>query len=115
VKVFCEIAAKTIIPALRALLALTLIEKYNMTQIEAARRLGISQPAISYYVHSKRGKTAISMLKDNEEVMKLIEKAAKDIYEGKNMNAALYLCTICRIIQRNDELMRDIRNERGSI
>ena len=68
-KTFCEIAAKIIIPTLRALLALTLIDKYNMTQVEVAKKLGTSQPAISYYMHSKRGKLALSILKSNKEIV----------------------------------------------
>ncbi len=105
-KAFCEMASKVIIPAVRALIALMLIEKFSMTQVEIARRLGITQPAISYYMHSRRGKLAISILKNDPEVMKLIEKAADMIYEEKVDDEIL--CDICRTIRRNKKLINDI-------
>jgi len=57
------------LPSLRALIALTLIEKFKLTQVEAARKLGILQPAISYYMHSKRGQKALATLRGNKEIM----------------------------------------------
>jgi len=32
-----------------------LVDKYGMTQLQAARLLGITQPAVSKYMHNKRG------------------------------------------------------------
>ncbi|MGB9622829.1 MAG: helix-turn-helix domain-containing protein, partial [Candidatus Bathyarchaeia archaeon] len=52
----CEIAVKCLLPPVRAMIAKTLTSKYNLRQTEAAKRLGISQPAISLYEKKIRGK-----------------------------------------------------------
>lgn len=53
----CEIAAKSVAPAIKALLATELVEKHNLKQEEAARLLGISQSAVSKYTRKVRGYT----------------------------------------------------------
>jgi predicted transcriptional regulator len=50
-----EIASKSVIPAIRAMVVRRLIKEHGMTQQQAARLLGITQPAVSKYVHKKRG------------------------------------------------------------
>jgi uncharacterized protein len=53
----CEVAVKTVCPAIRAFMAQNLIEKHDMNQIEAARVLGVTQSAISKYNNKVRGTT----------------------------------------------------------
>ncbi|MGA3404910.1 MAG: helix-turn-helix domain-containing protein [Candidatus Bathyarchaeia archaeon] len=50
-----ELASKSVIPAIRALIVKRLVEEYDMTQQEAAKLLGVTQPAVSKYLHHKRG------------------------------------------------------------
>jgi len=50
-----ELASKSVIPAIRALIVKRLVEEHGMTQQEAARLLGVTQPAVSKYLHEKRG------------------------------------------------------------
>jgi predicted transcriptional regulator len=50
-----ELASKSVIPAIRALVVKRLVEDHGMTQQEAARLLGVTQPAVSKYLHEKRG------------------------------------------------------------
>ena len=50
-----ELASKSVIPAIRALVVKRLVEKHGMTQQEAAKLLGVTQPAVSKYLHQKRG------------------------------------------------------------
>jgi hypothetical protein len=50
-----ELASKSVIPAIRALVVKRLIEDHGMTQQEAAKLLGVTQPAVSKYLHAKRG------------------------------------------------------------
>ncbi|MGQ9544057.1 MAG: helix-turn-helix domain-containing protein [Candidatus Bathyarchaeia archaeon] len=44
------------------MIAKTLITKHNLTQVEAAKLLGISQPAISLYERKIRGKAFLEKL-----------------------------------------------------
>ena len=50
-----ELASKSVIPAIRALVVRRLVEEHGMTQQEAAKLLGVTQPAVSKYLHQKRG------------------------------------------------------------
>jgi len=50
-----ELASKSVIPAIRALIVKRLVEEHGMTQQEAAKHLGVTQPAVSKYLHHKRG------------------------------------------------------------
>jgi len=50
-----ELASKSVIPAIRALAVKRLVEEHGMTQQEAAKLLGVTQPAVSKYLHEKRG------------------------------------------------------------
>jgi hypothetical protein len=53
----CEVAVKTVSPALRALLAQTLLDKHELKEVEVAHVLGISQSAVSKYSKKVRGTT----------------------------------------------------------
>jgi len=92
----CEIAVKCLLPPVRARVAKTLTTKYNLTQIDAAKLLGISQPAISLYDRKIRGK-AISLEKDTE-ITELIENLAcalvKDNLAHKDFIRRF--CEICK-------------------
>jgi len=111
-KTFCEIASKDIIPSIRALIALVLINKYNMTQVDVAKKLGVTQPAISYYFHSKRGRKAIEFLRGNKKIMALIENAAEKVYNSVESSEAV-LCDICIKIRKDPELLKAIASYLG--
>jgi len=68
-----ELASKSVIPAIRALVVKRLVEEHGMTQQEAAKLLGVTQPAVSKYLHQKRG-AAIRLTGIKE-----IERATGDI------------------------------------
>ncbi len=50
-----EIESKTLIPALRAILAKDLAKKYHIREDEISRMLGVTQAAISNYIRGTRG------------------------------------------------------------
>jgi predicted transcriptional regulator len=50
-----ELASKSVIPAIRAMVVKRLVEEHGMTQQQAATLLGVTQPAVSKYLHQKRG------------------------------------------------------------
>jgi predicted transcriptional regulator len=53
----CEVAVKTVSPAIRALLAQTLTMKHQMKEKQVADILGITQSAVSKYNNKIRGTT----------------------------------------------------------
>jgi predicted transcriptional regulator len=50
----CEVGVKVVLPAIRALMARTIVEKHGMKERQAAEILGLSQSAISRYTSKQR-------------------------------------------------------------
>jgi len=68
----CELAVRDILPAIRALIV---IELYNrgLKQKEIAKLLGLTQPAVSYYLNRRRAKR-IKLLEASKEVMREVKE-----------------------------------------
>jgi predicted transcriptional regulator len=75
-----EVEAKTIIPALRSLIAKKLINTYHLPQQKVAEMLGITQAAVSNYIREVRG-IGVS-LEDSAEARKLVDGIVRSILEG---------------------------------
>jgi predicted transcriptional regulator len=75
-----EVAVKSVIPAIRGLLAKKLVKEYAFTQKGAASLLGVSQSAISRYDSDERG-VAID-LSAYLDVASMIEGLSRKIAEG---------------------------------
>lgn len=79
-----EIEAKSLIPAVRAILARKLIKEYSLKEEDVAKVLGITQAAVSNYVRGTRGDIElISKLESVREVMRMIDDIAKDLSTNK--------------------------------
>ncbi len=90
-----EIATRKIVPIVRSALVAELKTKYNKTEQEIARILGITQAAISKRIN----KTIEAPLKNEELVIdkKIIEDYTKKIVEGTE-TAQRCICSICNSI-----------------
>lgn len=99
-KLPCEIAVKSVVPAIRALLAKELTETYGMKQQEAANLLGITQTAISKYTHHVRG--SILPIEKEKEVKILVVKTAASLANGNldRTTLALQICSTCKFIRK---------------
>lgn len=104
----CETVVKDILPAFRALVARNLIENYSFTQMEVAKKLGTTQPAISYYLSSKRGRRKLADLEANPFIKDAVNKIAQDIVENKVdlINLTNVICYICKAIKDKSEFNR---------
>jgi uncharacterized protein len=79
-----EIEAKSLIPAVRAILAKKLIREYSLKEEDVAKDLGITQAAVSNYVRGTRGDIdLISKLESVREVMRMIDDIANDLSTNK--------------------------------
>jgi predicted transcriptional regulator len=79
-----EIEAKSLIPAVRAILAKKLIKEYSLKEEDVAKVLGITQAAVSNYVRGTRGDMElISKLESVREVMRMIDDIAEDLSTNK--------------------------------
>lgn len=92
----CEIAVKSLLPPTRAAIAKELMTKHGFKQVEAAKLLGVSQPAISLYHRKIRGKALD--LENDREIKKLIESFADSLAEKHltQKEFILKFCEICR-------------------
>ncbi|MEM2848961.1 MAG: transcriptional regulator [Candidatus Bathyarchaeia archaeon] len=98
----CESSVKFILPAIRSLIAKKLIEKYNFTQISAAKALGTTQAAISHYMRSKRGWRLAERLMNIEGIREFVEKSAEKIAKSETHNINIIdICQLCKIAQKH--------------
>lgn len=96
-----ELASKSVIPAIRALIVKRLVEEHDMTQQEAAKLLGVTQPAVSKYLHQKRG-AAIRLGGIKEIEQATIEIA--DMVSTRKAEPAAVMSKIeaaCEYVRRN--------------
>lgn len=95
-----EIASKSVIPAIRGMIARGLIER-NLTQAEIANTLGITQPAVSKYLWEKRGR-AID-LDQRGDVKQMILSVIDGIVTGKlsHVQVANMIMEICDHVMRS--------------
>jgi predicted transcriptional regulator len=99
----CESVARRILPLYRSLVAKELLAKYNYTQVEAAKKLGTTQAAISQYLNSKRGYKGVS---DYGEIAQLVQDAAAKV--AKRMAESVMsaeefgesFCELCAIVRQ---------------
>jgi len=95
----CEIAIKCVLPVVRAMLAKELMAKHELKQMEVAKLLGISQPAVSLYYRKMRGR-AID-IENESDVKIMIENLAESLTKG-NLSHKEFIpifCGICRTIR----------------
>ncbi len=99
-KTHCERVSQNILPAVRALLAMELIEKHKMTQGKVALKLGVSQAAVSQYTRAIRGGKTRALL-NNHDTKKFIKILAGRISSGEidHSNGAEEMCGICRLVR----------------
>jgi predicted transcriptional regulator len=95
----CEIAVKSVIPAVKALMAKELLEN-GLKQDEVAAVLGISQSAVSKYTRKVRG--SVIKVDDVKEIQPLIEKMI-DMLREKDYQRRQFLevfCQTCVVIRK---------------
>jgi len=93
-----EIETKTLIPALRAILAKKLMEKYSMQEEDISKMLGVTQAAISNYIRGTRGDPELIIkLLSIKEVSGMIDEIASNLstnmaYTPASLSKFIGLC-----------------------
>ena len=95
----CEVAVKIALPSVRAMVANELMDKHSLNQAEAAKLLGISQPAVSLYQQKLRGNSI--NLDGDPEITALVTKHAEFLVNGNPsyMDMLSSFCEICKTIR----------------
>jgi hypothetical protein len=98
---FCEVMAKKYAPAIRSLVANKLYREFNRSEVEIAKMMGLTQPAVSHYIHLRRGSKMITKLLSEPEVKNAIYLLAKAINEGMEEDVIIdRYCEICKVIRK---------------
>ena len=93
-----EIESKTLIPALRAILAKTLAEKHKIREDEISKMLGVTQAAVSNYIRGTRGDPElIKKLLTENQVSEMIYEISDDLssdraYSPSSLSKFIGLC-----------------------
>ncbi len=97
----CEVAVKSVIPAIRSAIARELTHSYGLKQEEVAQLLGVTQTAVSKYTRHYRG--AIFEVTDVEGVQPILKETVFSLAndEMDKYELAEKLCTICGIIRQS--------------
>ena len=93
-----EIESKTLIPALRAILAKNLAENHDVREDEISKMLGVTQAAISNYIRGTRGDPElIKKLTAEKQVSEMIDDISSDLasdmaYSPSSLSKFIGLC-----------------------
>jgi predicted transcriptional regulator len=95
----CEVGVKTVLPAVKAIMARSMVEKHELKEKQAADLLGLSQSAVSRYVGRERGN--LLKIENASEVLALIDQMVTSlIKEPQNKSRILELfCKTCTAIR----------------
>jgi predicted transcriptional regulator len=97
----CEVAVKSVIPAIRSAIARELTQTHGLKQKEVAELLGVTQTAVSKYTSHCRG--AIFEVTEVEGVKPVLEKTVLLLANGEidKYKLAEMLCQVCGIIRQS--------------
>jgi len=85
------------------------VTEHGLSQREAARRLGLTDAAVSQYLSQKRGTAKVA----DEGLKKEIREAARQIASGEGEPVVAQLCLICKYFNERRLLSKLYKSETG--
>lgn len=100
----CEIIVSKILPTIRSELARELVETHKLSQRQVAKKLGITESAISQYLSKKRGHNIIL----NEKTTKMIKDLAAKKTKQKlgKIETIEEICLICSFMRESKQVCK---------
>lgn len=100
-KPLCELVSGQVLPTIRAMVVKDLVRRYELSQVEVAKKLGITQPAVSQYLSALRGKRELEK-KLMKSIGRDIRSLADDVARGKLSQADVVkrYCAICSLMKK---------------
>jgi predicted transcriptional regulator len=107
----CEIIVQEILPSVRAMVAVKLTKTYGLSQEQAAKKMGTTQPAISQYKREIRGHRS-RVFKQNPKLLEMVDDIAKKVASGElaTYDMTIEFCRICRYM-RSKGIMCELHRE----
>jgi predicted transcriptional regulator len=95
----CEVGVKTVLPAVKAIMARSIVEKHGLNEKQTADLLGLSQSAVSRYISRERGN--LLKIEGTIEVLALIDQMVTHLIKvPDNKREILKLfCQTCTTIR----------------
>ena len=102
---------KTVLPAVKAIMARQIVEKHGLNEQKTAELLGLSQSAVSRYIGRERGN--LLKIEDSTEILALISQMVTSlIKEPDNKNEVLKLfCLTCQAIREKGLMCSNCQKE----
>jgi predicted transcriptional regulator len=102
----CEVAVKSVIPAIRSAIARELTKSYGLKQEEVAQLLGVTQTAVSKYTRHCRG--ALLEVNEVEGAQLVLKETVWSLANGEMDKYELVekLCLVCKIIRNRGVMCR---------
>jgi uncharacterized protein len=96
----CEVGVKTVLPAVKAIMARSIVEKHGYNEKQTAAILGLSQSAVSRYVGRERGANLIAIENTSEILILIDQMVILLIKEPQNKAKVLELfCKTCTAVR----------------
>jgi uncharacterized protein len=107
----CEVSVKTVLPAVKAVMARSIIEKHGLNEEQTAQLLGLSQSAVSRYVGRERGN--LLQLENSTEILVLIDQMVTFLIKEPNKKEELLnlFCQACTAIREKGLMCPYCRKE----
>ncbi|MCW4004161.1 MAG: hypothetical protein NWE95_09665 [Candidatus Bathyarchaeota archaeon] len=95
----CEVGVKTVLPAVKAIMARSIVEKHGLNEKQTADLLGLSQSAVSRYVGRERGNHLT--IENTAEVAVLIDQMVSSLIREPDNKAKILalFCQTCTTIR----------------
>ena len=95
----CEVGVKTVLPAVKAIMARQIVEKHGLNEQQAGKLLGLSQSAVSRYLSKERGN--LLKIDDATEILVLIEQMVNSLIREPDNKAEILklFCQTCQAIR----------------
>ncbi len=96
----CEVAVRSLVPALRSAIARELTQTHGLKQKDVASLLGVTQTAVSKYTRHVRG--TVLKIEEVEEVQPTIKEIVVSLANGSMSKYELVtkFCVACEIIRQ---------------
>ena len=87
----------------------TMVEEFSLSQREVARKLGLTEAAISQYINRKRGR----FMELGEEICDEVVKSVRKIVKVNDPIVSMVeMCRICRLIRKSG-MVCDLHVKKG--
>jgi predicted transcriptional regulator len=95
----CEVGVKTVLPAVKAIMARSIVEKHGLNEKQTADLLGLSQSAVSRYISRERGN--LLNIEGTTEVIELIDQMVTHLIKVPDNKRELLklFCQTCTTIR----------------